>query len=126
MTKYYSDDEFGHEEVETRNENKTVDKHSINYIDVNILLDKLDDIVQDYANEEYTLACIGLSDYIFKSKFKLNFKHNKNIYEMSEHLYYMIQKHLDLLSNEDLEMFEDISIDLIYSRIMKCIKYRFV
>jgi hypothetical protein len=126
MTKYYSDDEFGHEEVETRNENKITDKHNIDYMDVNILLDKLDDIVQDYSNEEYELACIGPSDYLFKSNFKVNFKHNKNIYEMSENLYHVIKENIGMLSEEDSEMFEDLSINLIYSRIMKCINFRYV
>ncbi len=125
MTKYYSDDEFGHEEVETQNENKTT-VNDIEYIDVNVLLDELDDLVQYYANEEYSLACIRSSDYLFPVKYKVNYKHNKKIYELSKNMFYVIQKYIDVLDDEDVKMFENATTNVIYSRIMKCINFRYL
>ncbi len=123
MTKYYSDDEVEHESVETHNENKS-NKKDIDCIDINILLDKLDSIVSTYENEESRLSCIGLGDYLFSSRYKCSYKYNKTIYDLSTDLYKAIQSDIKLLSDEDAAMFENISVNLIYSRIMKCIGFR--
>lgn len=116
---YYSDDEFGYDDVEITNENKQLN-YDINYIDVNILLDNLDDIVEDYSNAEPVLEYIRTSDYVFHRDIYIC-KKNDIVYEMSKILFEVIENNIHLLSEEDAKMFENITENTIYYGIMKSI-----
>jgi len=95
-------------------------------IDINILLDKLDNIIADYSYE-YELSCIFICDFLYPNTYKMpGLKHNKIIYELSTAIHGCITDHLENLTDEDYDIFEKMTHKRIYMRLLNNIKYKFV
>ncbi len=127
--KYYSEDEIEYENDEVVENNS--ETYNVYYMDINHVFDIFDEVIKDYSTSEYTLANIGYSDFLYPSihKFKNDnviIKRNNIIYEMSNVLFSIIEYYIRYLSEEDQMIFKNINVNIIYSRIMKNINFRFV
>lgn len=124
----YSDEEIKHNHDEDednyssgneKNEDKSKKKEEL---DVSEMIDIFHDILEEYSYEEPMLSNIGFSDICFPSNYfcgknSEKYFNKSTIFELSGHLYDVIQKMLYKYDDVD-RLFLDINQNKIYSRIV--------
>lgn len=116
-----NEDEDNYSSGNEKNKGKSKKKEEL---DITEMIDIFHDILEEYSYEEPMLSSVGFSDICFQSNYLYN--NNKNsekyfnkstIFELSGHLYDIIQKMLYKYDDVD-RLFLDINQNKIYSRIV--------